>query len=241
MTKRRTGSADPAISMEKRARRRCLRSTRQRSSCSIARSGNSPWSLISSKRKGEARIPLRRSELDRQTLCVGEQTPQRRRRYKHECGPLSARPQNTLVNKTFLTCAIALAVLDTGGYAFAQPNNTPEGPCLAASAAKPDAEKMTLGQRGNARDQRRQMNHRGASGSACTSGQRGAGPDHDLYQGSKLPSADHNKPQNVVDDWRAHHLSAPPPGHHWVQTGADYVLVAIRTGLIAKTLIVNGP
>lgn len=156
--------------------------------------------------------------------------------------PLSARAQTTLVNKTFLICTIAAALFDTGGLASAQPNNTPEGPRLGASSAKPDAEKkITLGQRGNVRDQRRQMNHPGASDKAGAGAGRGAGPEQDIFKGSKLPSAYHNQPQYVVDDWRAHHLSAPPPGHHWVQTGADYVLVAIRTGVIAKTLIVNGP
>jgi Ni/Co efflux regulator RcnB len=43
----------------------------------------------------------------------------------------------------------------------------------------------------------------------------------------------------VVDDWRAHHLSAPPRGYHWVQTGADYVLVAIATGIILQLLLNN--
>jgi Ni/Co efflux regulator RcnB len=35
----------------------------------------------------------------------------------------------------------------------------------------------------------------------------------------------------VVDDWRGHHQSAPPRGYHWVQTGADYVLVAVATAI----------
>ena len=41
----------------------------------------------------------------------------------------------------------------------------------------------------------------------------------------------------VVDDWRGHHLSAPPRGYHWVQTGSDYVLVAIATGVILQLLL----
>lgn len=41
----------------------------------------------------------------------------------------------------------------------------------------------------------------------------------------------------VVDDWRGHHLHAPPRGYYWVQTGADYVLVAIATGIIAQILL----
>ena len=45
---------------------------------------------------------------------------------------------------------------------------------------------------------------------------RGAGPRHDLYRGNRLPS-NYNHRQYVVDNWRAHRLSAPPRGHHWVQ------------------------
>ena len=43
----------------------------------------------------------------------------------------------------------------------------------------------------------------------------------------------------VVDDWRGHDLHAPPRGYHWVQTGADFVLIAIATGLIAELLLRN--
>jgi len=41
----------------------------------------------------------------------------------------------------------------------------------------------------------------------------------------------------VVNDWRARHLSPPPRGYHWVQTGGDYVLVAIATGVILQLLL----
>jgi Ni/Co efflux regulator RcnB len=67
---------------------------------------------------------------------------------------------------------------------------------------------------------------------------RGAGPDHSFYRGGRLPSYYHGR-QFVVDDWRRHHLSAPPRGYHWVQTGADYVLVGIATGIIAQVLLGN--
>ena len=40
----------------------------------------------------------------------------------------------------------------------------------------------------------------------------------------------------VVDNWRGHHLSAPPRGYHWVQAGNDYVLAAIATGVILQIL-----
>jgi Ni/Co efflux regulator RcnB len=43
--------------------------------------------------------------------------------------------------------------------------------------------------------------------------------------------------QYYVDDWRAHHLSAPPRGYQWVQVGDDYVLVALATGIISQLLL----
>ena len=66
--------------------------------------------------------------------------------------------------------------------------------------------------------------------------ERGAGPDHDFRRGGRLPSQ-YRSSQYVVDDWRGHHLSAPPRGYHWVQTGSDYVLIAIATGIIASIFL----
>lgn len=43
--------------------------------------------------------------------------------------------------------------------------------------------------------------------------------------------------QYVVNDWRGHHLHAPPRGHHWVQVGGDYVLVAVATGIILQLML----
>ncbi len=65
-----------------------------------------------------------------------------------------------------------------------------------------------------------------------------AGPRHDMRRGSRL-SSDYRSQQYVVNDWRGHRLSAPPRGQHWVQTGNDYVLVAIATGIIAQVLLNN--
>ncbi len=68
--------------------------------------------------------------------------------------------------------------------------------------------------------------------------ERGAGPNHSYYRGGRLPS-EYRTRQYVVDDWRGHRLSAPPRGYHWVQTGGDYVLVAIATGVILQLLLNN--
>ncbi len=67
---------------------------------------------------------------------------------------------------------------------------------------------------------------------------RGAGPNHAYYPGQRM-SAQHRQRQYVVDDWRGHHLSAPPRGYHWVQSGADFVLVAVATGVILQMLLSN--
>jgi Ni/Co efflux regulator RcnB len=69
-------------------------------------------------------------------------------------------------------------------------------------------------------------------------GERGAGPEHSYYRGERLP-AYYRSNQYVVNDWRGHRLSAPPRGYHWVQTGGDYVLVAIATGLSLNMIINN--
>ncbi len=67
---------------------------------------------------------------------------------------------------------------------------------------------------------------------------RGAGPRHDLRKGGRLPTEYRNR-QYVVENWRDHHLNAPPRGYHWVQTGTDYVLVGITTGIIASLILSN--
>jgi len=64
----------------------------------------------------------------------------------------------------------------------------------------------------------------------------GAGPNHDIRRGGRLPARYRNH-QYVVNDWRSHHLRPPPRGYHWVQTGGDYVLAAIATGIIAELII----
>lgn len=43
--------------------------------------------------------------------------------------------------------------------------------------------------------------------------------------------------QYVVTNYSAYRLSPPPRGQQWVQVGADYVLIAIATGLIANIVL----
>lgn len=82
------------------------------------------------------------------------------------------------------------------------------------------------------------MMHRPGPPPAAHYDARGAGPDHNFRRGGRLPPQYRSR-QYVVDDWRGHHLSAPPRGYHWVQTGGDYVLAAIATGIIASILLNN--
>jgi Ni/Co efflux regulator RcnB len=64
----------------------------------------------------------------------------------------------------------------------------------------------------------------------------GAGPNHSWRRGDRLPSQ-YRSNQYVVNDWRGHHLRQPPRGYHWVQSGSDYVLAAVATGVIADLII----
>jgi Ni/Co efflux regulator RcnB len=61
-------------------------------------------------------------------------------------------------------------------------------------------------------------------------------PAHAWRRGQRLP-AQYRSNQYVVSDWRGHHLRQPPRGYHWVQSGSDYVLAAIATGVIADILL----
>jgi Ni/Co efflux regulator RcnB len=60
------------------------------------------------------------------------------------------------------------------------------------------------------------------------------GPE--FVRGHHLPR-DLRVPQYVIVNPGHHHLRPPPRGHHWVQVGSDYVLVAIATGIIANIIL----
>lgn len=64
----------------------------------------------------------------------------------------------------------------------------------------------------------------------------GAGPDHRWVKGSRVPPQ-YRSHHYVVNDWRGHHLHAPPRGYHWVQYGSDYLLVAIASGVVAQLIL----
>jgi Ni/Co efflux regulator RcnB len=60
------------------------------------------------------------------------------------------------------------------------------------------------------------------------------GPE--FVRGHVIPR-DLRTPQYVVVDYRHHRLAPPPRGQQWVQVGADYVLVAVATGIIASIIL----
>ncbi|MCC2954242.1 RcnB family protein [Massilia sp. IC2-477] len=79
-----------------------------------------------------------------------------------------------------------------------------------------------------AREQQAQAVKAGPYRSVQASGQ--------LKRGEQLPPR-YRTHHYVVENWRAHRLSEPPPGHQWVQAGSDYALVAIATGVVTEVLV----
>ena len=91
-------------------------------------------------------------------------------------------------------------------------------------------------------DDRRDNDNRGDDRRGNNAGNRGFDQPHygargaEWRRGGHVPNQYRSK-QYVVNDWRGHHLNAPPRGHQWVQVGGDYVLVAIATGVIVQLLL----
>jgi Ni/Co efflux regulator RcnB len=138
------------------------------------------------------------------------------------------------MNSKAVVSAIIAVSLTSGGFAFAQDRGD-----------RSDRGRNEQAQRGGQQDRRdneaRQPNRRDDRGRAYRNDrrdERGAGPNHAFHRGDRLP-AEYRHRNYVVDDWRGHNLSAPPRGYHWVQTGGDYVLVAIATGVILQLLLNN--
>ena len=127
--------------------------------------------------------------------------------------------------KTVISVIVALA-FSTGGGAFAQGYGDRNDHRGDQQAQRGDQNNRSYDQ---GRDSNRRDNNERRD-------ERGAGPNHEFHRGDRL-SNDYRHRNYVVDDWRGHHLSAPPRGYHWVQTGSDYVLVAIATGIIAQLLL----
>ncbi|MEO6918526.1 MAG: RcnB family protein [Collimonas sp.] len=146
--------------------------------------------------------------------------------------------------KTIVSAIMALS-LAAGGMAFGQGLDTPVWHNDQQRNDQQHNDQQRNDGRDRRNDQRRQPDrgyndqHRDDRGyNDRHRDDRGAGPDHAFYRGQRLPPQYRDR-QYVVDDWRGHHLNAPPRGYHWVQTGGDYVLVAISTGIILQLLLGN--
>jgi Ni/Co efflux regulator RcnB len=131
--------------------------------------------------------------------------------------------------KPIVSALLALSLATGGGgVAFAQ------GDGDLAAQRQAQRTYQQLGQRGNVQQGQR-GNQSGDRGNQHRD-ERGAGPDGRYHRGDRLPP-EYRSHSYVVDDWRGHHLSAPPRGYHWVQNGGDYILVAITTGIILELLL----
>lgn len=146
----------------------------------------------------------------------------------------------TRIKTSLITLAVALTSLSPLG-ALAQPGGDHRGDKRGESHGQsrgPDRGQPE--QRGgdyrDNRDYRGDRNDR--NGDWRQDRNRGAGPDHNFYTGRRLPP-NYNQRRYVVEDWRRHQLRQPPRGYHWVQTGPDYLLVAVATGLIAQIILSN--
>ena len=139
-------------------------------------------------------------------------------------------------NKTLISALVSVCLAAGSGGAFAQNHDDHRDDHRDDNRAQAEHHDAR-GDHGDHGDRRNDRNdyhpvevHR--------DGPRGAGPRHDMMRGQRI-SSEYRGNQYVVDDWRGHHLSAPPRGQHWVQTGGDYVLVAVATGIIAQVLLGN--
>ncbi len=91
------------------------------------------------------------------------------------------------------------------------------------------------------REDRRDEDRRGPARTDERREPQREGMRHEPPHFAQFRRGDHLAPQYrhpyyVVEDWRVHHLHAPPRGYHWVSIGPDLLLVAIATGVIAEVL-----
>jgi Ni/Co efflux regulator RcnB len=124
---------------------------------------------------------------------------------------------------------LALALLATSAFSLSQPrdNLRPSYDCTPGDS---------ICERGSASRDERGSPGRPSRFDRADSPPRGAGPDHAFRPGGRLPNTYRSRTY-VVDDWRGHGLRQPPRGYHWVQTGGDYVLAAIASGLILELML----
>jgi Ni/Co efflux regulator RcnB len=136
--------------------------------------------------------------------------------------------ENTMRTSPLISTFMAITLL-AAGTAFAQPRGNRD------DNRRYDDHRNNYQQRrdnGLHRGQQQRPDERGMD----RRNEWGAGENHQYHRGERLPSQ-YRERIYVVNDWRGHNLRAPPRGHHWVQMGGDYVLVAITTGIIVELML----
>jgi Ni/Co efflux regulator RcnB len=137
---------------------------------------------------------------------------------------------NLMDKKHLVITTLAAALLSASAAGFAQDRN--RGDRDDHRYEQRDNRDNRGDHRGHRDDRRDDRSYQGRDNQRWS----GAGPDHNFQRGQRLPDRYRNN-QYVVSNWREHRLRQPPRGYHWVQTGGDYVLAAIATGLIADLII----
>ncbi|MGZ5179090.1 MAG: RcnB family protein [Ramlibacter sp.] len=131
--------------------------------------------------------------------------------------------------RSLIGLALAGAALGAAAPSFAQPREEGRGgpPAREQRDHRDDRERHEPRQaqrgRGDWEREMRAPEHYGARGP-------------EWHRGGHIPPEYRNR-MYVVNDWRLHHLAPPPRGYEWVQVGPDYVLVAIRTGVIFQIVL----
>lgn len=156
-----------------------------------------------------------------------------------------------------IICAIAAASFSFASLSFAD-NDDRRGSDRESSRAEQRGPMSRNGDDSGRRDfdRRDRRDHRDQSNNSDQRDQRHGAHDnnrgfegHDarshryynargpqFHRGGRIPQEYRNR-QYVVNNWRDHHLNAPPRGQQWVQVGADYALIAIATGVIAQLIL----
>ena len=129
--------------------------------------------------------------------------------------------------KTLLS-SLVIASMAAGSVSFAQPRHDDDHG--RRNEARHD-------QRDERHDQRDERNdHRDERSNAREEHRFYNARSAEFRRGGRLPGEFRDR-QYEVSDWRAHRLSAPPRGYHWVQVGPDYVLASVATGIIANLIL----
>ena len=146
-----------------------------------------------------------------------------------------------MTSRNLVVYAIAAATLGLSSLSFAQ-GNSPRGQREEAPWVQRHDDRQD--NRRDARDHR-QDNRHSARNDHRDDRRDFRNPRNDrpihahgpaFKRGAYMPREYRNR-QYVVVNHRSHRLSAPPRGHQWVQVGADYVLIAVATGLIAHIVL----